>query len=110
MTDDVPPPSKPPHGRRSFRNDNRGMKGVLVLGTAMFLLAVWYLVGAFAIEPFIALGRDANLAPFGGQGRLTDLKDIFFLYAPMAWLFAWFIWAVRYYLSPNKVVARRGGP
>lgn len=53
-----------------------------------------------------------GMMPAGHQftGDIDTIESIMFLWAPMVYLIAWFVWAVRYYVSPNTYVSsRRGG-
>lgn len=77
------------------------MRGALVFLTAVFLGVVWFIVGATAFEPLLTLAFEAPLPP-GWEQHLKDLRFMLFVVAPFTWIGAWFLWGVRYYVSPSK--------
>lgn len=78
------------------------MRGIIVFMTALFTLGIWYVVGVFMIEEFIELAHTVDLAPIGGVSRVETLKQVYFQWGPFVYLSGWFVWAVRYYVSPNR--------
>lgn len=78
------------------------MRGILTFLTACFLVVVHYLVGVYLIEPLLALNQTVDLAVVGGDQTRTAIRDAYFLYGPWVYLAGWFVWAVRYYVSPNR--------
>lgn len=84
------------------------MRGVIVLMTALFVLAPYYMIMSMAFEPLAEVILTFDLSVIDGASSINTLKSILYLWGPMIYVAGWFVWAVRYYMSPNRFIGARG--
>lgn len=84
------------------------MRGVMIFMTALFALGIYYVIMSMVFQPLAEVILAFDLSSVNGASSIDTLQSILYLWGPMIYVTGWFVWAVRYYMSRNLFLGRRG--